>query len=95
MGRSPRLSACRDVLQSRMLTTQDYERLKRRVKREDDQQMRVFKTELRQALADPRQLPEGELDDAVEYSEESDEKFLRRLWRDLYGDEFPAGNLPG
>jgi hypothetical protein len=66
---------------------QDYERLKRLVKREDDQQMRVFKTELRQALTDPGQLPEGELDDAVEYSEESDEKFLRRLWRDLYGDE--------
>ena len=66
---------------------QDYERLKRLVKREDDQQMRVFKTELGQALADPGQLPEGELDDAVEYSEESDEKFLRRVWRDLYGDE--------
>ena len=66
---------------------QDYERLKRLVKREDDRQMRVFKDELRQALTDPRQLPEGELDDAVEYSEESDEKFLRRLWRDLYGDE--------
>jgi hypothetical protein len=55
--------------------------------------MAVFKAELwqaradplRQALADPRQLPEGELKDAVEYREESDEKFLRRLWRDLYG----------
>jgi hypothetical protein len=43
------------------------------------------------ALADPSQLPEGELDDAVEYSEESDEKFLRRLRRDLYGDEPVAG----
>lgn len=52
-----------------------------------DDEMHAFKVELRRALADPRQLPEGELDDAVEYSEESDEKFLRRLWRDLYGDE--------
>jgi plasmid stabilization system protein ParE len=69
----------------------DYERLKRLAKREDDQQMRVFKAELRQALADPGQLPEGELDDAVEYNDESDEKFLRRLWRDLYGDE-PAAD---
>jgi hypothetical protein len=64
----------------------DYERLKRLARREDDRQMRVFKAELRQALADPALLPEGELDDAVEYSDESDEKFLRRLWQDLYGD---------
>ncbi len=49
--------------------------------------MRVFKAELRQALADPGQLPEGELDSAVEYNDESDEQFLQRLWRDLYGDE--------
>jgi len=46
---------------------------------------------VRPALADPSQLPEGELDDAVEYSEESDEKFLRSLRRDLYGDEPVAG----
>jgi hypothetical protein len=49
--------------------------------------MRIFKAELQQALADPSQLPNGELDDAVEYNDENDEKFLRRLWRDLYGDE--------
>jgi hypothetical protein len=66
---------------------EDYERLKRLARRQDDQRMRVFKDELRQALADPRQLPEGELDDAVEYDDENDEAFLRRLWRDLYGDE--------
>jgi hypothetical protein len=70
---------------------EDYARLKRLARREDDQQMAVFKAELRQALADPGQLPAGELDDAVEYGEESDEKFLRRLWRDLYGDEPVAG----
>jgi hypothetical protein len=65
----------------------DYERLKRLARRQDDQRMRVFKAELRQALADPSRLPEGELDDAVEYNDASDEAFLRRLWRDLYGDE--------
>ena len=35
----------------------------------------------------PGQLPTGELDNAVEYNDESEETFLRRLWRDLYGDE--------
>lgn len=67
--------------------TNDYERLKRLANRQDDRKMQVFKAELAQALADPSQLPEGELDDAVEYDDGSDEKFLRRLWRDLYGDE--------
>jgi hypothetical protein len=59
----------------------------RLARRGDDPQMAAFKAELRQALADPDQLPEGELEDAVEYREQSDEQFLRRLWRDLYGDE--------
>ena len=40
-----------------------------------------------QALANPGQLPTGELDNAVEYNDESEETFLHRLWRDLYGDE--------
>ena len=69
----------------------DYERLKRLARREDNEQMRVFKAEVRQALTDPSQLPEGELDDAVEYDDGNDEKFLRRLWRDLYGDEPVTG----
>jgi hypothetical protein len=54
--------------------------------------MRVFKAELRRALADPSQLPAGELDEAVEYDDGSDEKFLRRLWHDLYGNEPIAGS---
>jgi hypothetical protein len=74
---------------------EDYERLKRLARREDDPRMVVFKAELRQALADPSQLPEGELDAAVEYGEESDEKFLRRLWRDLYGGEPWSPRLTG
>jgi hypothetical protein len=52
-----------------------------------DEEIRVFKKELRQALSDPGQLPDDELFKAVQYDDGSDEKFLRRLWRDLYGDE--------
>ncbi len=66
---------------------EDYERLKRRAKREDNEEMRVFKAELQQALAGPHQLPDDELFESVEYTDGSDEAFLRRLWRDLYGDE--------
>ena len=49
--------------------------------------MRVFKSELRQALRDPGQLPDDELSESVEYDDGSDEAFLRRLWHELYGDE--------
>jgi hypothetical protein len=59
--------------------------------REGDPEMQVFKAELRQALLDPGLLPGDELFEAVEYGDGSDEAFLRRLWRDLYGDE----PLPG
>jgi hypothetical protein len=38
-------------------------------------------------IAHPGQLPGDELFDHVHYDDGSDEKFLRRLWRDLYGDE--------
>jgi hypothetical protein len=41
----------------------------------------------RQALADPGQLPAGELDNAVEFTDEDEAAFLRRLWQDLYGAE--------
>jgi hypothetical protein len=58
----------------------------------DDEEMRVFKVELRQALADPGALPDDELSEAVEYDDGGDERFLRRLWRDLYGDEPVAGS---
>ena len=51
--------------------------------------MRVFKSELREAMKDPSQLPGDELFESVEYSDGSDEAFLRRLWHDLYGDETP------
>jgi hypothetical protein len=57
----------------------------------DDDEMLIFKAELREALTDPSRLPAGELDDAVEYDDGSDDKFLRRLWHDLYGEEPIAG----
>jgi hypothetical protein len=53
----------------------------------DDEEISVFKVELREALADPGRLPDDELFKAVDYGDGSDERFLRRVWRDLYGDE--------
>jgi len=47
----------------------------------------VFRAELREALADPGQLPDNELFKAVQFSDGSNEAFLRRLWHDLYGGE--------
>ena len=46
-----------------------------------------------EAIRDPGRLPGDELFRHVEYDDGSDEVFLRRLWRDLYGDE-PV-TLPG
>src|SRR3979409_937299 len=66
---------------------EDYQRLKRLAGREADQRMRVFKEELQQALANPGELPEGELEKAVEFTDENEVAFLRRLWRDLYDGE--------
>lgn len=65
----------------------DLDSLKELAGSEDDEEMRVFKSELRKALRDPRQLPDDELWKSVEYGDGSDEAFLRRLWHELYGDE--------
>jgi hypothetical protein len=51
--------------------------------------MQTFKSELREALRDPSQLPGDELFESVEYTDGSDEAFLHRLWRELYGNETP------
>jgi hypothetical protein len=51
--------------------------LKSLVQREDDEQMGVFKSDLRQALKDPGQLPGDELSEHVEYDHGSGEAFLR------------------
>jgi hypothetical protein len=65
----------------------DLDSLKIRAKREGDEKMRVFKSELREAIRDPSQLPGDELSESVEYDDGSAEAFLHRLWHDLYGDE--------
>lgn len=66
---------------------EDLEALQRLAKREDDEEMRVFKAELREAIRDPSQLPDDELSKHVHYEDGSPEAFLNRLWHDLYGDE--------
>src|ERR1700728_3964069 len=65
------------------------EALKSLARQEGDEEMRVLKSQLREAVKDPSQLPDDELFDSVEYSDGSDEAFLRRLWHELYGDETP------
>lgn len=58
----------------------------------DDAEITVFKDQLHGALRDPSQLPKDALFEAAKYDDGSDEKFLRRLWRDLYGDESVEGS---
>ncbi len=67
--------------------TDEPESLKRRAQRDDDQEMQVFKAELREAIQHPDQVPRAELSKNVQYEDGSTEAFLRRLWTDLYGDE--------
>jgi hypothetical protein len=55
----------------------DDELLKALAKRDGDQEMQAFKSELRDALKDPGELPGDELSDAVQYDHGSDEAFLR------------------
>ena len=64
----------------------DLDSLKELAKREDDEEMRVFKSELRSSQG-PEPATDDELSESVEYSDGSDEAFLRRLWHELYGDE--------
>jgi hypothetical protein len=65
----------------------DLDLLKRFSNREDFDEARVFKSELREALRDPGQLPGDELSDSVQYDHGSDVAFLIWLWHELYGDE--------
>ena len=64
----------------------DLDALKRLARRVDDE-MRVYKSDLREALRDPEQLPGDELFWHVEYDNGCDEAFLVWLWYQLYGDE--------
>jgi hypothetical protein len=65
----------------------DLESLQRLAKSGNNGEMRAFKAELREAIKDPNQVPAEELWQHVEYEDGSPDAFLRRLWRDLYGDE--------
>ncbi len=55
----------------------------------DGTRMAEFKVELREAVKDPSKLPGDELSRSVQYDDGSPEAFLKRLWRELYGDEAP------
>jgi hypothetical protein len=68
----------------------DLDELKALAKRDDLDEVRVFKSELREALRDPSRLPGDELFESVEYGNGSDEAFLVWLWHELYSDE-PSG----
>ncbi len=67
----------------------DLDSLKILAKREGVARMQIFKSELREAVKDPTQLPGDELSRSVQYEDGSPEAFLHRLWHDLYGDETP------
>jgi hypothetical protein len=67
----------------------DLEELVSLARREDDEEMQVFKFQLREAVKDPSKLPGNELSASVHYEDGSPEAFLNRLWHDLYGDETP------
>jgi hypothetical protein len=67
--------------------------LRRRANREPDEEMRIFKAQLREAIMHPERLPGDELFDSVQHDYGSDAAFLEQLWRYLYGDE-PAAE-PG
>lgn len=57
--------------------------------RPDDPEMVRLKADLRALLSDPAQVPRAELSKAAEYDDGSAEKFLARLWHDLYPNEPP------
>lgn len=68
--------------------------LKRFAKRSDKPNSVQFKKEFREVIADPSVLPKWALFSAAEFSDGSEEAFLARIWRELYGDESPASDEP-
>jgi hypothetical protein len=66
---------------------------KRLARREDDEEMRMFKSGLREAPSDPGELPGQELSDSVEYDHGSDKAFLRWLWHELYAIRYAPATL--
>lgn len=74
------------------------EALRRRARRADegDEEMRVFKAELRDAILHPERLPDDELFRNVSYDTGSPGAFLEEVWWYLYRDEpVAAPGTPG
>ncbi|MEV5709983.1 hypothetical protein [Actinoallomurus sp. NPDC052274] len=68
-----------------------YDDLKLRARSDTTEEMNAFKQQLRVAILHPQDVPQSELSHEVQYDDGSPEKFLRRLWRDLYpGEPVPA-----
>jgi hypothetical protein len=65
----------------------DLESLQELAKRDGCTEMHTFKAELRQAITNPDEVPRGELSSHIQYDGGSPETFLRRLWRERFGDE--------
>ncbi|HEY1700189.1 MAG TPA: hypothetical protein VGG75_10805, partial [Trebonia sp.] len=68
----------------------DLASLRQRAGREDDEEMRRFKDQLRAAIMHPGDLPGSELPGHVGHDDDGPGAFLLRLWRGLYGDEHVA-----
>lgn len=64
-----------------------YDDLKTIARDEGDPEMAAFKDELRRGILAPDEVPGDDLYWEVQYDDGSTEKFLHRLWRDLYPDE--------
>jgi hypothetical protein len=71
-------------------------RSRARLAAEDDEEMRTFKAELREAILHPERLPGGELISNVQPDYRDPGIFLERLWWYLYRDEpVTAPGTPG
>jgi hypothetical protein len=68
----------------------DLASLRQRAGREDDEEMRRFKDQLRAAIMHPGDLPGNELPGHARRGDGGPGAFLLRLWRGLYGDEHVA-----
>lgn len=64
-----------------------YDVLKELARRNEDEEVILFKRDLREAILNPGVVPEADLDYEVQYDDGSAVSFLHRLWRDLYPDE--------
>jgi len=79
-----------NILQSHVHPeTDQMDELQESAKLTDHPKMQTFKRELREVIADPSVLPDGALFTATGYEDGTDEAFLSRLWRELYGGETP------